>query len=118
MKTTEIALPIRPGEHACCRFARREDRERLTIAFIRAGLSRGQKVIDLRDHDLPHDFLDRVRAADERIDAALDSGQLEVRPTRGAYPAHGRFAAGERRALLRAEHQRALAQGFTGSAIT
>src|ERR1700750_2615372 len=100
MNTTEIALPIRPGEHACCRFARREDRERLTIAFIRAGLTRGQKVVYLRDRDLSDGFLDRVRAADERVDAALASGQLEVRPARDAYLAHGRFAADEMRGRL------------------
>jgi hypothetical protein len=47
MTTPQIAPPIRPGEHACCCFARPEDRERFTIAFGRAGLARDHKAVYL-----------------------------------------------------------------------
>ena len=59
----DIALPVRPGEHACCRFARPEDRERLTIAFVRAGLGRNQKVIYLYQCEDPVAFLQRLLQA-------------------------------------------------------
>jgi hypothetical protein len=34
----DTALPIRPGEHACCRLAHTPDRERLARAFVRGRL--------------------------------------------------------------------------------
>lgn len=118
MNTSEIALPVRPGEHACCRFARPEDRERLTVAFIRAGLGRRCKVIYLRERDDPDGFAERLLATDERVAPALASGQLEIRPARGAYLPDGAFESERMFTTLRTEHSRALAQGFRGVAIT
>jgi ABC-type transporter Mla MlaB component len=116
MNPTEIALPVRPGEHACCRFARSEDRERLTVAFIRAGLSRGYKVIYLRAAE--NGFAERLAAADERIAPALAAGQLEIRSADDADVPDGGFEPDRMAELLRTEHTRALARGFDGIAVT
>jgi ABC-type transporter Mla MlaB component len=116
--TPEIALPVRPGEHACCRFARPEDRERLTIAFVRAGLGRGHKVIYLHDRVDPDGFVERLLTADARVAPALASGQLELRPARPAYLPDGGFDPDRLATTLRVEHQRARAAGFAGISIT
>jgi ABC-type transporter Mla MlaB component len=118
MNMSEIALPVRPGEHACCRFARPEDRERLTIAFVRAGLARGHKVIYLHDGKDQHRFVERLLAADERVAPALASGQLELRAPRPAYLPDGALEPERMDSKLRAEHSRAHAQGFAGISIT
>jgi hypothetical protein len=49
MTCTDFAFPVRSGEHACCRSDDARDRERLLVAFVRAGLARGHKVVDLCD---------------------------------------------------------------------
>ena len=113
MNPPVIALPVRAGEYACCRFARREDRERLTIAFVRAGLQRGHKVIFLHDYDDPEGFLDLLRAAEDATATALADRQLELRPAR---PLRNRPA--RPLEMARDEHRQALAAGFDGLAIT
>src|SRR3954470_23208292 len=118
MSTPEIALPIRPGEHACCRFARSEDRERLTVAFLRAGLARGLKVIDLYGEDAQERLRERLCAEHERAESALASGQLELRPATPAYLPDGTFVPAGMCAVLRAEHRDACTAGYNGLAIT
>jgi ABC-type transporter Mla MlaB component len=117
MYSSEIALPVRPGEHACCRFARREDRERLTIAFIRAGLERRLRVIYLCETSDSQAFVDRLRDADERVAPALASGQLELRAARTAYLPDGTFDPDRVVASLADERSRALARGYGGIAV-
>jgi ABC-type transporter Mla MlaB component len=118
MNASEIALPIRPGEHACCRFARPEDRERLTIAFVRAGLGRHYKVIYLHEPHNSDGFIARLVAADPDVAPALAAGQLELEPARQTYLPEDEFEAKRIVATLRSEHRLALAQGFAGVAIT
>jgi anti-anti-sigma regulatory factor len=118
MNTREIAVPVRPGEHACCRFPRPEDRERLTFAFVRAGLERRHKVLCLHEPEDSGSFVQRLVAADARVADALASGQLEVRPARREYLPDGMFDSDRMLTTLRAEHRRALDSGFTGIAVT
>jgi ABC-type transporter Mla MlaB component len=118
MNASEIALPIRPGEHACCRFARPEDHERLTIAFVRAGLKRRYKVIYMHAPDDSDAIIERLTAADPHVMPALDSGQLELEPARDQYLPDGVFKPKRMVATLRSKHRLALAQGFAGVAIT
>ena len=118
MNTPEIALPIRPGEHACCRFPRPEDRERLTIAFVRWGLERHyQKVIYLHESDNPTRFLQRLIAVDHGVAAALASGQLVLEPARQAYLPDGTFEPARMVTTLRSKQRLALVHGFAGVAI-
>jgi ABC-type transporter Mla MlaB component len=118
MTSLGIPLPVRPGEHACCRFAFADDREQLTIVFIRAGLDRGHKVVYMCVSPDDHGFAERLKAADARAAAALASGQLELRPAGAAYLPDGRFEPDEMNATLHEEHARALAAGYTGISIT
>jgi ABC-type transporter Mla MlaB component len=118
MNTSEIALPIRPGEHAWCRFGRPEDRERLTVAFIRAGLGRGYKVTYLYEPDSTDGMIERLKAADPQVAPALASGQFELESARDTYLPDGTFDPTRMAATLRSKHRLALAEGFTGIAIT
>jgi ABC-type transporter Mla MlaB component len=117
MRAADIALPVRPGEHACCRFARPEDRERLTTAYVRAGLERGYKVLLLHHGAALEDSMARLAAADDEVAAAVETGRLEIRPARDAYLPDGSFEGDRMLMTLDREHRRALGEGFAGLAV-
>jgi ABC-type transporter Mla MlaB component len=113
----DFAVAIRPGEHACCRFAQADDRRRLALAFVRAGLDRGHKVAYLSGDDDATRFVADLAASDDRVDEALERGQLEVRPALSDFIPDGTFDPVRRRTALRDAHAQALADGYTGLSI-
>lgn len=118
MVTTDFASVIRPGEHACCRADERQDRERLVVGFVRAGLRRGYKVVYVCDaHDVEA-TLELLRAADATVDEALRCEQFDVRDAAASYAPDGAFDVERMLEALRAEHARALAEGYAGLSIT
>jgi ABC-type transporter Mla MlaB component len=108
------AVAVRPGEHACCRSAHADDRHRLALAFVRAGLDRGHKVGYLSGEDDAIRFVADLTATDDRIDEALERGQLEVSPAPGEYIPDGTFDLARMRDGLRDKQARALADGYSG----
>jgi hypothetical protein len=113
------ALAIRPGEHACSRFTRSDDRERLAAAFVRDGLRRGHKVIYLVDREDVDRFIDWLAAAVPAAGPALERGALVVRKVSDAYMPDGEeFDAEAQIERWRAEHRQALAEGFAGLSAT
>jgi ABC-type transporter Mla MlaB component len=113
-----IAVAIRPGEHACCRFAHAEDRRRLAAAFVRAGLARGHKVIYLCTADEATDLVTGLAAHDDQVEPALERGQLVVRPVRNAYMEGGAFDIERMLTTMRSDQRQAIADGYTGISIT
>jgi anti-anti-sigma regulatory factor len=114
---TDFAVAIRPGEHACCRFAQADDRARLAVAFVRAGLERGHKVVYLSGEDEGATLLAGLAAVDDRVDQALERAQLEVRSAPDDYLPDGTFDPARRRDGLREEYARALADGYPGLSV-
>jgi ABC-type transporter Mla MlaB component len=112
------AVPVRPGEHACCRFADAGDRERLAIAFVRDGLERGEKVMYYADRDDVARMLTRLEEMDPHLEPALTGGQLEVRPASETYMPAGRFDSDQMLGVVRDEYERALEEGYTGLSMT
>jgi hypothetical protein len=110
----EFAVAIRPGEHACCRFAQADDRARLACAFVRAGLERGHKVVYLSGEVDAARLLAELAAVDDRVDEALARAQLEVRPAPDDYIPDGTFDPAKMRDRLAEQHTRALADGYPG----
>jgi anti-anti-sigma regulatory factor len=105
---------VRPGEHACCRFAHADDRCRLAFAFVRAGLDRGHRVVYLNGEEDAAAFVADLAAIDDRVDEALEQGQLEVRSASGAYLSVGAFSPVRMRDALRDESARARTDGYLG----
>ncbi len=118
MSSSSTALAIRPGEHACCRFARAIDRERLGAAFVRDGLTRGHRVLYLCDRVGADEIASRLAALDDRVEAARARGQLHVQVARDAYMPDGDFEITGTLTRIRAEHAQALADGYTGLSLT
>jgi ABC-type transporter Mla MlaB component len=116
--TIPAAIAIRPGEHACFRFQRPEDRERIADAFMAVGLRLGHRVVYLCESRDVDAVLFRLAAAGPDVASALRSGALEVRDAHAAYLEGRDFNVDEMVAALRAEHRRALADGFAGLSMT
>jgi hypothetical protein len=114
MGSPVFAVPVRPGEHACCHFTHADDRERLAVAFVADGLRRGDKVVYLHDSDNAASLVARLEQVDPSFAAAMSRGQFEIRRAHDAYIPNGRFEPDRMRALLREEHDRALANGYSG----
>jgi ABC-type transporter Mla MlaB component len=113
-----VAVAIRAGEHACCRFAAPEDRTRLAAAFVRDELWRGHRVVYLCDRGVASDVVARLAAFSDQIEPAVARSQLIVRPARDAYFLDGKFEIERMLAMIREEHGRALADGCDGLGMT
>jgi ABC-type transporter Mla MlaB component len=118
MPARDFAFAVRPGEHACCRVAHGEDRDRLDAAFVCDGLRRGHMVVCLCAGCDVDETLARLLAADRSIDAAVARGQVVVRDT-AAGPLAGSVSDVERMLeTVLGAHARALAEGYTGLSLT
>jgi hypothetical protein len=109
--TPSEALPVRPGEHACCRFATAAEGERLAAAFVRNGLTRGNKVLYLCDAEPPH-FARELLSWDARIAPAIARGQLELRCAQDTYLTDGSFRTERMLEILKEEQELARARGY------
>jgi ABC-type transporter Mla MlaB component len=118
VRCAQLAVTVRPGEHACCHFAHADDRERLAAAFIRDALRRGDKVVYFVDADDAAPVVSRVEALDPGFEPAMARGQLDVRRAGDAYIPDGRFEPDRMVTVLRDEHERALAEGYIGLSVT
>ena len=118
MTNPPAAIAIRPGEHACFRFRRREDRERIADAFMGVGLRIGHRVVYLCESRDVEATLRRLSGAEPDVAAALRTGALQVRDAHTAYLVGRAFDVELMIAALRAEHRRALAEGFAGLSMT
>ena len=117
-RSAALGVPVRPGEHACCHFAQADDRERLAVAFVRDRLHRGDKVVYFFDGDDAAALVARLERLDPGFEPAMTSGQFEIRRARDAYIPDGCFEADRMLALLREEHDRAHAEGYSGLSVT
>jgi ABC-type transporter Mla MlaB component len=113
----KVAVPFRPGEHACCHFTDADDRERLSLGFLRDGLRRGDKVLYLCDSDNLAVLVSRLTRRDPAFEPAIARGQIEIRPAPDAYIAEGEFEPERMLSLLRDEYGRALAEGHSGLSL-
>jgi ABC-type transporter Mla MlaB component len=120
MKMTTIAgaIAVRPGEHACFRFQCQEERERIADAFMCVALRLGHRVVYLCESRDVEATLLRLTAAEPDVASALRNGALEVRDADTMYLDDGSFDVEQTIAALRAEHRRALAEGFAGLSVT
>jgi ABC-type transporter Mla MlaB component len=118
MSATDFAFAIRTGEHACCRTGHDEDRERLALASLHAGLQRGHKVVYLCDGDRVDDTLARLRVTDAEVESALTRGQLDVRDAASVYSPNGTFDVEQMLEVVQGERAVALAEGYAGLSLT
>src|SRR6185503_6024469 len=77
--------------HVCAFFNSKDEEYRVLLPFVREGFAARQRAFHIVDGRHRDEHLERLRAADIDVDAALADGQLEVRPWEDAYLRDGHF---------------------------
>jgi ABC-type transporter Mla MlaB component len=97
------AVPVRRGEQACSRVVDPVDRERLSVAFIREGLRRGDKVVYICDHEDVDVVVGRLETLDPGLGSTMAREQF--RPAREAYIPAGSFDPNRMVGLVRRDYE-------------
>ncbi|MEA2183884.1 MAG: hypothetical protein QOF69_3069, partial [Solirubrobacteraceae bacterium] len=118
MSRLEIAVAVRPGEHACSRVAHAVDRERLALGYVQRALERRHKVLYLADREDLDAFVGGLAELHEALASALASGQLQVRQAVDFYCPDGVFDAQRMLEVVAAEHATTLAEGYPALSMT
>jgi hypothetical protein len=77
--------------HVCAFFANDDEEYRVLLPFIREGLSRGDKTVNVVNPEAREDHLQRLTQAGIDSAAPLESGQLQLRINTEVYLRDGRF---------------------------
>jgi hypothetical protein len=98
--------------HVCAFFNTPEDEYRTLLPFICEGLERGERAFHVLDAENREGHLARLREAGIDVDAARQSGLLEVRLPEETYLRGGRFDKDAMLALVQEVLQEGLDRGF------
>lgn len=106
------AAQLKPGDHLCSIYETEEEHRAILMPFLRQGLERGEKVIYIVDAHTAETVLGYLR--DDGLDPEpyLARGQLVILTRDDAYMRDGVFEPDGMIALLRAETEKALAEGY------
>ena len=77
--------------HACAFFHNEEEQYRLLLPFVQEGFRQGDKIFQIVDGRHRDERRERIGSLGIDIDAAEQSGQIEIRPWENAYLRAGRF---------------------------
>ncbi|MFI9048784.1 MEDS domain-containing protein [Streptomyces sp. NPDC053427] len=106
---------LRPGDHAFVSYGNDEIRWDVVTAFVRLGLARGEKVMVLPCPTVPEEeVLARIDFPSRSTAAARERGQLVLSSMRAVIRPDAEFTTARQLGRLRAETDRATAEGYTG----
>src|SRR5260370_3151766 len=71
--------------HSCAFFNSIDEEHRVLRSFFKDGFDRGEKATHIVDPEKREEHLKRLAEAGINVRQAMDTGQLELRPWRGAY---------------------------------
>jgi hypothetical protein len=86
--------------HICAFFDSRSEEHDVVIPYYREGLDRGERVVGIVDDGRRDAHLRGLRAGGVQVDAALQSGQLDVLSPGQTYLKHGSFDPDETFAMV------------------
>jgi DNA-binding CsgD family transcriptional regulator len=106
------------GDHACCLYETEEEHRSVLTSFLRQGLERNEKVLYIVDTHTAEAVLDYLRDDGLDVEPYLARGQLSILGRDETYMRGGLFDPDEMMALLRAETEQALVEGYQALRIT
>lgn len=121
MKATDSFRSITelgPGEHACCLYETEEQQRVSLTAFLRQGLEWGEKVVYFADPQTAKAIVSCLRHNGLDVARCVATGQLQILTAAEAYMREGVFDPDRMIAFLRAETERALAEGYRALRVT
>ncbi len=107
---------LAPGAHVCGLFGSEEAHRELFTRFLREGLEQGQKIIYIADSHSREDILDYFAGWD--VGPYLAKGQFSILTPDQTYLREGSFDPDRMVDLLRAETEKALAEGYTALRVS
>ena len=109
---------LKPGDHLCLIYDTEKEHRAVLTPFLRQGLERGEKVIYIADTRTPEAVLSYLHDDGLAPEPYLDRGQLVILTCDDACMRDGIFDPDEMIALLRAETEKALAEGYPALRVT
>jgi len=109
---------VKPGHHVCCIYETEEEHRAVVVPFLRQGLERGEKVLYIVDARDVGTILDYLWEDGLDPEPYLERGQLSVLSAQDAYLKDGVFDPDAMIALLRAETDQALVEGYAALRVT
>ena len=82
---------LRVPRHACAFIETRAQGYELTLPFIKDGFDLGDRAVHLVDSEFREDHLERLRSVGIDVEAAEESGRLELLNWNDTYVRNGRF---------------------------
>jgi PAS domain S-box-containing protein len=109
---------LKPGDHLCCLYETEQEHQAVLTPFLRQGLERGEKVLYIVDAHAAEAVLGYLRADGLDVEPYLACGQLAILTSDETYTREGVFDPGEMIALLKAETEATLAEGYPALRVT
>jgi len=109
---------LRPGDHACCFYETAEKQRAVLTPFLRQGLERGEKVVYVLDDSTAEAILAYLRRDGLDVEPYLARGQMVFLTSAETYMQEGVFDPDTMIALLQAQTDQALAEGYPALRIT
>ncbi len=116
--TESFTYRFPPTSHICGFYETEEEHRALVTPFLIQGLERGERVVYIIDAHSAETILEYLQDGGVNGEAAIARGQLVFRIAQETYLPDSRFDPDHMLALLRAETEQALADGYTGLRIT
>jgi hypothetical protein len=110
--TQSIIADLHPGEHVCGLYSTDDDQCEFLVRFIRQAIQNGEKILYIVNVQTAAQLKAKVAAAQIDVDALLTKGQLVILTAKDTYLKDGEFNPDKMTTLLRAETERALADGY------
>ncbi len=109
---------LKAGDHVCWIYDTEEEHRFLLTPYIRNGLEAGEKVIYITDAHNAETVVDYLREDGLELEPYLEKKQIALLTSADTYLREGVFDPDSMIALLRAETQLALEQGFSALRVT
>ena len=114
--------PHQPGgsycDHLCLLYEAEEERDTVVASFLRQSIQQGRQVVYLAETRAPEEVRRYLPNEGEDWTAWLAGGQLRIAAVADTFLRQGIFDPDQIIAFLRAETERALAQGYAGLCVT
>jgi PAS domain S-box-containing protein len=109
---------LQVGDHLCCIYETEEEHRKVLAPFLAQGLERNERVLYIVDARAAETILGYLREDGVDVEAYCNQGQLTIFSANEAYMRDGVFDPDRMIALLRAETQRALEDGYSALRVT
>ena len=105
---------VRPGEHLCCIYRSKGERNSVLVAFLLAGLKKNEKCLCVLDESTEEEIIQEFHKEKVDVENYLRSKQLEFFRAEEAYLKEGYFDPDRTVEMIRLAEAAAIKEGYTG----